>query len=111
MRVFDGIENVKERCSLWYSERLSQDEIGEMLRDDEKDKGLAVSFSEHEEQSDTAVSGPSSDPAPMPKGLELFVSEPIVDRKSVFVGRACRITDPSQVGPCKLCVILKFTVL
>ena len=34
----------------------------------------------------------------LPKGVEIFVSEPVVDRKSVFIGRACRITDPSQVS-------------
>lgn len=33
----------------------------------------------------------------MPEGTEFTVAEPIVDRKSVFIGRACQITDPSQV--------------
>ncbi|KZO98060.1 UPF0029-domain-containing protein, partial [Calocera viscosa TUFC12733] len=37
--------------------------------------------------------------AELPEGIELVVAEPIEDRKSVFVGRACRITHPSQVPP------------
>ena len=35
--------------------------------------------------------------AKMPDGVEFTVAEPIVDRKSVFIGRACPITHPSQV--------------
>ncbi|KZT62859.1 ribosomal protein S5 domain 2-like protein [Calocera cornea HHB12733] len=35
----------------------------------------------------------------LPEGIQLVVTDRIVHRKSVFVGRACRITDPSQVPP------------
>lgn len=30
-------------------------------------------------------------------GVQIIAAEPIIDRKSVFVGRACRISHPSQV--------------
>lgn len=33
----------------------------------------------------------------LPEGIKLIDAEPIVDRKSVFVGRACQISHPSQV--------------
>jgi len=35
----------------------------------------------------------------MPDGLAFVTSEPIVDRKSVFVGHAVALADPSQVRP------------
>ena len=34
----------------------------------------------------------------LPEGIQMFTAEPITDRKSVFVGRACRISHPSEVG-------------
>ena len=33
----------------------------------------------------------------LPEGIRLIEAEPIVDRRSVFVGRACQISHPSQV--------------
>ena len=33
----------------------------------------------------------------LPEGIKLINAEPIVDRRSVFVGRACQISHPSQV--------------
>ena len=36
-------------------------------------------------------------PVEMPAGITIVEAEPIHDRKSSFVGRACRITDPAQV--------------
>lgn len=33
----------------------------------------------------------------LPEGIKIIEAEPIVDRKSVFVGRACLISHPSQV--------------
>ncbi len=31
-------------------------------------------------------------------GIELVVADPVTDRKSIFVGRACRIDNPSEVA-------------
>lgn len=36
-------------------------------------------------------------PTALPEGLVIHAAEPIVDRKSVFVGRAVRITDVAHV--------------
>lgn len=103
--VFDGLENVREKCARWYEERLSEKAAEEMVR--EETKG-----------SKTPPVGPDDDPsgppevipsvhptaseppasAELPEGLEIIEAEPIVDRKSSFVGRACRITSPDQVA-------------
>ncbi|PAV19239.1 imprinted and ancient [Pyrrhoderma noxium] len=34
----------------------------------------------------------------LPDGVVIHVSESLSDRRSVFVGRACRVTDPSAVS-------------
>lgn len=101
--VFDGLEWVKERCTEWYNTKKSEKLAGELLREDEKN--LTSNVPDVEEDKDKKVSGlheswedlSSSIPPSIPEGLEIIEAEPIVDRKSAFVGRACRITDPSQV--------------
>ena len=105
--VFDGLENAKERCTEWFEHKKSEKLAGELLREDErgapagldgalevgKDKKKVVELDEH---ADTP-SVPTS--VGVPDGVEIIVAEPITDRKSSFVGRACRITDPAQVCP------------
>lgn len=49
------------------------------------------------------VSPPTPTNVALPEGIKLIEAEPIVDRKSVFVGRACQISHPSQVRPRYLC--------
>ncbi|KAI0774642.1 ribosomal protein S5 domain 2-type protein [Trametes elegans] len=103
--VFDGLEWVKERCAEWLGERMTERKISEILREDEKGKSADVHEDHHEGESSegkkSARSGrePPDIPAEMPPGITLIEAEPILDRKSAFVGRACRITDPSQVAP------------
>ncbi|KIJ37445.1 hypothetical protein M422DRAFT_33768 [Sphaerobolus stellatus SS14] len=97
--VFDGIQSVIERCSTWYSEKLSEEKAGELLREEER------SLRHANEDEHTKVSLPPAIDeripiqSSMPEGIEIIEAEPIIDRKSAFVGRACRITHPSQVGP------------
>lgn len=98
--VFDGLEWVKERCTEWYTTKKSEKLAGEMLREDVK----GYSAAEVEEGKDKTVSGLHDHweepvvPLSMgiPQGIEISEAEPITDRKSAFVGRACRITDPSE---------------
>ena len=87
--VFDGLQSVVERCTVWYEDRLSPEKARELLRAEEKEerkvvetRGPVVQIEE-----DTLLAD-----------IEIHVAEPIVDRKSVFVGRACRIADSNQVG-------------
>lgn len=101
--VFDGLEWVKERCTEWYNTKKSEKLAGELLREDEKN--LAANVPDVEEDKNKKISGlnenweeaPPPVPTGIPEGLEIIEAEPVVDRKSAFVGRACRITDPSQV--------------
>ena len=97
--VFDGLEWVKERCTEWYNNKKSEKLAGELLREDER----STAMPDVEEGKDKKVSGLHDqweEPAPpmpsIPQGIEIVEAEPITDRKSAFVGRACRITDPSQ---------------
>lgn len=99
--VFDGLEWVKERCAEWYHAKKSEKLAGQLLREDERgsstpdveeDKNKKVS-----ELHDLADENATSLAVSIPKGIEIIESEPILDRKSAFIGRACQITDPSQV--------------
>ncbi|KAA1466465.1 UPF0029-domain-containing protein [Dentipellis sp. KUC8613] len=94
--VFDGLENVVERCVRWYEDRLSTQTANELLREDAKEHAVG-------EAEPAEVVPPKNDnrvveePVSLPEGVVIYEAEPIVDRKSVFAGRACRITHPSQV--------------
>lgn len=86
--VFDGLQSVVERCTVWYEDRLSLDRASGLLRMDGKE-GNNV------EPVETTVGEVEK---VLPVGIEMHIAEPIVDRKSIFVGRACRITDADQVN-------------
>lgn len=101
--VFDGVQNVLEKCNSWYEERLNEDKVKELVREDErevhkpaaKEDGASTGTRSRNSLDHTDVDhAPSSE---MPPGVHFFIAEPIVDRKSSFIGRACRISDPSQV--------------
>ncbi|KAI0638703.1 UPF0029-domain-containing protein [Trametes polyzona] len=98
--VFDGLEWVKERCAEWLGERMSEKKAIELIREDEKHRTL----DDHDPGKNTegtpskrSAREPPDIPAEMPPGITIVEAEPILDRKSAFVGRACRITDPAQV--------------
>ena len=99
--VFDGLEWVKERCAEWYSNKKSEKLAGQLLREDER----GASLPDVEEEQNKKVSELHDDAEEqlaqvsvgIPKGIIIITAEPIIDRKSAFVGRACRISDPSQV--------------
>ncbi|KXN89499.1 Protein IMPACT [Leucoagaricus sp. SymC.cos] len=97
--VFDGVQDALERCNAWYEDRLSEDRMKEMIREDEKEANNTRT------DSDPRIN-PRNSPErtddhrlteEMPPGIHFFIAEPIVDRKSSFIGRACRISDPSEV--------------
>jgi len=103
--VFDGLEGVLERCTRWYDAQLSTQKVNEILREDAREHRVKNT------REDTIVDGTTRTqslgaestanelrgPAMLPDGVEIIEAQPIVDRRSTFVGRACRITDPSQV--------------
>lgn len=96
--VFDGLQNVLERCEAWYEDKLSRETAGELLREDaltrthvlvEPDEFFAPSTTDEKDRIPLSTA--------LPDDIKIVEAEPIVDRKSVFIGRACRISDPSQV--------------
>jgi hypothetical protein len=100
--VFDGLEWVKERCATWYGARKSEKLAGQLLRQDAR----SYATTEIPEESNKNTSEfderrskekPPAVPVGIPAGVQIVEAEPITDRRSSFVGRACRITDPSQV--------------
>lgn len=95
--VFDGLERTRETCEKWLGERMSAVKIGELVRDDERPKTEIAEGRLEPEAVFVQNLIPVPPRAEMPAGLEIIEAEQIVDRKSVFIGRACRITDPSQV--------------
>jgi len=93
--VFDGLQNVIERCVSWYESHLSAEKVGKLVREDAKDRvDLQPSLTELEEPE--PIVSPSQGFV-LPDGVEIVEAEAITDRKSVFVGRACRISHPSEV--------------
>ncbi|KDR84138.1 hypothetical protein GALMADRAFT_236812 [Galerina marginata CBS 339.88] len=93
--VFDGLQNVFDRCVKWYEDKLSAEKVGELVRDDAKD--LPPSETPDAPADDQIPGINDTVPAALPIGVHIYVAESITDRKSVFVGRACRIHHPSEV--------------
>jgi len=103
--VFDGLQSVVERCVVWYEDRLSAEKAGDLVREDAKDHTETPSSSSVTPMQEESIpSLPTNPIAAMPEGINVIESEAIVDRKSTFVGRACRISHPSQVY-CQLYII------
>jgi hypothetical protein len=109
--VFDGLQNVLERCLTWYEDRLNTEQIGELARDDLKrqfgnehtatSQSLSLDNNNHvdDRKRDGLIPGePQNLSIALPTGVQIYVADPITDRKSVFVGRACRISHPSEVS-------------
>ena len=101
--VFDGLENVREKCGRWYEEQLSEKAAGKMVREETKASKASPGPDDPSGPPEGIPSTRSiiSEPQPLielPEGLKITEAEPIVDRKSSFVGRACRITSPDQVS-------------
>lgn len=95
--VFDGTEYVRELCARWYEQHLSEEKANDLVREDERERREHINDS-HQSTTQSPMDRPESPVvATIPAGVELVEAEPIIDRKSVFVGRACRIQDPSEV--------------
>jgi hypothetical protein len=76
---------------LWYEEKLNENAIGRAL--EERQEEITPTL----QSTTTTTKQPAPVSALMPQGVQMFVAEAITDRKSSFVGRACRISEPSQV--------------
>lgn len=94
--VFDGLQSVLERVVLWYEQQVESKKVGEALREQGHPSLGLIENPEASGGMSTPVSL-NTQPVALPEGIRLVEAEPIVDRKSAFVGRACRISDPAQV--------------
>lgn len=93
--VFDGMESVRDLCARWYTERLHEKNTSEIRSGstNETREESSLSF----ETTDRITDYSKFTPSLLPTGIVILEAEPIIDRKSAFIGRACHITDPSQV--------------
>jgi hypothetical protein len=95
--VFDGLQSVLERVANWYEQRLESVKAGEAPREQNHPHVLERAKVEGSSPAPSIVL-PNTQPVVLLEGVKLVEAEPIVDRKSAFVGRACRISDPAQVS-------------
>ncbi|TFK55388.1 UPF0029-domain-containing protein [Heliocybe sulcata] len=99
--VFDGLQNVLERCVQWYDDRLTAEKAAELVREDieghQEGRARSASSTDRRVRLNGHANGGSTQPVSLPPCVQMFTAEPITDRKSSFVGRSFRISDPSQV--------------
>lgn len=89
--VFEGLESVISHCTRWM-ENQTADFAKRNFSVPETNMSLPnLPYPDDQPQ------GTNSDPLPHHQHIEMYLAEPIVDRKSVFIGRACAITHPSEV--------------
>ena len=102
--VFDGLQSILERCEAWYEDKLNKEKVGELIREDNLGRDSTPREFEYisKEDNEESVLGPipALQDVALPEDIKLVEAEPIVDRKSVFIGRACQISHPSQVCLC-----------
>lgn len=85
--VFDGLSKALEYCTAWYEGRLASDQ-----------PTAVPQLAQHDASPDTLEPIPVPQQSiELPEGIQIFEAEPIIDRRSSFVGRACGISDPAQV--------------
>jgi len=94
--VFDGLQSVLERIVHWYEQRIESKKAEETLREQSHPSSRLIEDCEPG-ASTTIPASLDTQPVALPEGVRLVEAEPILDRKSAFVGRACRISDPAQV--------------
>ncbi len=101
--LYEGIEKVREVCGRWIGEREKEREAGERKRvglakgsvvDRIKDDGRANGAKREEETTRQAVREETKVLVDCPP---ITTTEALVDRKSVFVGHAARVTSIDQV--------------
>lgn len=72
------------------------DKAGKLVREDSR-RQQHDSSTDHDAFAAEDPTPRTDCPENFPAGAQIYITEPITDRKSVFVGRACRIHHPSEV--------------
>jgi hypothetical protein len=97
--VFDGLQSVIESVLFWYEKRLESKSAGEALREQSHPSTHLIDSEKPDVSGSTSVSNIlNTQSVALPEGIKLYEAAPIVDRKSAFIGRSCRISDPAQVS-------------
>ncbi|KAG8968546.1 eIF2 kinase Gcn2p negative regulator [Tulasnella sp. 419] len=96
--VFQGLEFIQNHLTRWLGEKEADKKAQQFQRE------ANVVLESHPDTKTDASSQPSAVNATesttgisLPPGIQIYECEPIHDRKSAFVGRACAITHPDQV--------------
>lgn len=100
--VFEGIERAREECDNFLAMKLNELEAKKAVDDHSTQEDLEYAQTLQYEEDVAAATASLSrttviEEAKLPEGHKLYTSEPIMDRKSVFIGHACKITSPSDV--------------
>lgn len=103
--IFEGVERARETVAVYYERKISELAAKEAANPhtSQEDVDAAIE-TQRLEQECRQLSSTSQTPVneskrpPLPEGRTLFSSEPITDRKSVFVGHAIAIESPSEVA-------------
>lgn len=102
--IFEGIERAREECEAFYERKVAalaeKEAANPHATQEDLDAAQQEALQQHYSQnqpSNQNASVASVYPA-LPEGCEIYTSEPIIDRRSIFVGHACRLRTPSEVG-------------
>jgi hypothetical protein len=117
--VFEGLTHVQSLARAWYTDNLRTENEGQKAREAEKKRTVpdhldfdpeslaslslrpspsraTFSYSNTPEDGDVPESV-SNTAKGEPSGLKIISAEPIVERRSTFVGHAVRVTDEREV--------------
>jgi hypothetical protein len=103
--IFEGVEHVREVVGRWYDVKVSEKAALALQREEEKQhQHQQQQGSEQPAVVDATAAPFRAIPPPsqleLPKGVKLVSSEPVVDRKSVFVGHcAGPLNSAEEVRP------------
>jgi len=122
--VFEGLTHVQSLARAWYAANLSEGIAGERAREAERERNHTKPFLGPDPVEEPPMSSLTVRPSPsranfsyskkggeeedvpttvanaeknLPAGFKIVSSEPLVEKKSTFVGHAVRVTDEREV--------------
>jgi hypothetical protein len=100
--VFEGIERAREQCDAYLISKLADIDEKKITdfhsTQDDLEIARHLQYEEEIIQAESQLRTVKLEEAKLPEGCKLFTSDPITDRKSVFIGHACRIKSPAEVS-------------
>lgn len=99
--IFEGIERAREVCETFYDSRQADLQAKKAVDDhatqDDLELARQLQYEEDSARSHFNHANITREAVRLPDGCKLYTSDPIIDRKSVFIGHACKLTHPSEV--------------